>query len=98
MIHDLNQHKPYHIVTIEDPIEFVHTPIKSRVTQREVGSDTQSFNEGLRQVVRQSPDVIMIGEMRDKKRYTGGISSRFDWTFGVVTCIQSMLLKRCNES
>ena len=48
MIHDLNQHKPYHIVTIEDPIEFVHTPIKSRVTQREVGSDTQSFNEGLR--------------------------------------------------
>ena len=67
MIHDLNQNKPYHIVTIEDPIEFVHKPIQSKITQREVGSDTQSFNEGLRRVVRQSPDVIMIGEMRDKE-------------------------------
>ena len=67
MIHDLNQHQAFHIVTIEDPIEFVHHPIRSKVTQREVGSDTTSFVEGLRRVVRQSPDVIMIGEMRDKE-------------------------------
>ena len=55
MIHDLNQNKSYHIVTIEDPIEFVHKPIQSKVTQREVGSDTQSFNEGLRRVVVKVP-------------------------------------------
>jgi len=67
MVHDINQRFPYHIVTIEDPIEFIHSPIMSKITQREVGGDTQSFNEGLRRVVRQSPDVIMIGEMRDKE-------------------------------
>ncbi len=67
MVHDLNQHNAYHIVTIEDPIEFVHRPILSKITQREVGADTRSFHEGLRRVVRQSPDVIMIGEMRDKE-------------------------------
>ncbi len=67
MVHDLNKNQAYHIVTIEDPIEFVHQPIQSKITQREVGGDTRSFNEGLRRVVRQSPDVIMIGEMRDKE-------------------------------
>lgn len=67
LVHHLNSNYRYHIVTIEDPIEFVHTDIQSRITQREVGADTVSFHEGLRRVVRQSPDVIMIGEMRDKE-------------------------------
>ena len=49
MIHDLNQHQSFHIVTIEDPIELPHHPIRSKVTQREVGADTKSFVEGLRQ-------------------------------------------------
>jgi pilus retraction protein PilT len=66
MIHYINQHKRVHVVTIEDPIEFVHSDIRARITQREVGVDTNSFSEGLRRVVRQSPDVILIGEMRDE--------------------------------
>ena len=65
MVHALNSTRRAHIVTIEEPIEFVHRDIKSRITQREVGVDTRSFETALRQVVRESPDVIMIGELRD---------------------------------
>lgn len=65
MIHHINQHFARHIMTIEDPIEFIHTDNKSVVNQREVGYDTHDFKDALRQVVRQSPDVILIGEMRD---------------------------------
>ncbi len=65
MIHHINTTKKVHIVTIEDPIEFVHPEKLARVTQREVGGDTQSFHTALRHVVRQSPDVILIGELRD---------------------------------
>jgi len=54
-----------HILTLENPIEFIHSDIKSSVTQREVGLDTDSFRMGLRAALRQDPDVIMIGEMRD---------------------------------
>jgi twitching motility protein PilT len=65
LINIINQTKPLHIVTIEDPIEFLHTHNRSIVNQREVGSDTKSFAEALRHVLRQDPDVILIGEMRD---------------------------------
>jgi pilus retraction protein PilT len=65
LIHHINTHRRAHIVTIEDPVEFVHADIKSRVTQREIGSDTAGFHSALRGIVRQSPDVILIGEMRD---------------------------------
>src|SRR3990170_63307 len=65
MIHHLNTTGGYHIVTVEDPIEYVHTGIKSAVTQRELGSHTSSFAEALRHVLRQNPDVIMVGEIRD---------------------------------
>jgi twitching motility protein PilT len=65
MIEYINERRRCHIITIEDPIEFVHAHKKSIVDQREVGSDTKSFNEALRHVLRESPDVIMIGEMRD---------------------------------
>jgi twitching motility protein PilT len=65
LINIINQTKPVHIVTIEDPIEFLHTHNRSIVNQREVGSDTKSFAEALRHVLRQDPDVILIGEMRD---------------------------------
>ncbi len=65
MIHHVNRTRPVHVVTIEDPIEFVHQDAMGRVSQREVGSDTASFHHALRQVVRQSPDVILIGELRD---------------------------------
>jgi twitching motility protein PilT len=65
MVDYLNSTKDYHIVTIEDPIEYTHTSKSSIVDQREVGSDTQSFAQGLKHVLRQDPDVILIGEMRD---------------------------------
>jgi twitching motility protein PilT len=65
MINYINQNFQKHIITIEDPIEFVFSDIKSIISQREVGSDTVSFNNALRHVIRQSPDVIFIGEMRD---------------------------------
>ncbi len=65
MIQYLNNTEARHVVTIEDPIEYVHPSIKCAITQRELGSDTVSFAEALRHVLRQDPDVIMVGEMRD---------------------------------
>ncbi len=65
MINHINENKPNHIVTIEDPIEFVFESQKSLINQREVHRDTLGFNEALRSALREDPDVIMIGEMRD---------------------------------
>jgi pilus retraction protein PilT len=75
MINQINRSRPVHVVTIEDPIEFVHEDIMGRVSQREVGADTASFNHALRQVVRQSPDVILIGELRDAETMQVAISA-----------------------
>ena len=61
----VNTTRSDHIVTVEDPIEFMHPNKKSLVNQREVGADTQSFNNALKHVLRQDPDVILIGELRD---------------------------------
>jgi twitching motility protein PilT len=61
----INEHRAVNVVTIEDPIEFLHRDNKSLISQREVGTDTLSFHEALRHVVRQDPDVIMLGEIRD---------------------------------
>jgi len=61
-----NQHADGHILTIEDPIEYLHTHKKSLVTQREVGLDTASYDEALRRAMREAPSVIMIGEIRDR--------------------------------
>lgn len=65
MIDLINKTRPCHIVTIEDPLEFVHQDKKAYVTQREIGIDTADFGPALRAVVREAPDVILIGEMRD---------------------------------
>ena len=65
MINEINQEARKHVVTIEDPIEFVHEDQLSRITQREVGADTESFDMALRAALRQDPDVILVGEMRD---------------------------------
>jgi twitching motility protein PilT len=65
MINYINDSRRTHIVTIEDPIEFLHSDHNSIITQREVGIDTLTFGDALRHVMRQSPDVILIGEMRD---------------------------------
>jgi twitching motility protein PilT len=61
----INRSKPLHIVTVEDPIEFLHNHKRSIVNQRELGQDTMSFAEALRRVLREDPDVILVGEMRD---------------------------------
>lgn len=66
MINWMNQNRSEHIVTLENPIEFLHRDNKCSITQRDVGTDTESFVSGLRAVLRQDPDVILIGEMRDK--------------------------------
>lgn len=65
MINHINQHDNKHIVTLENPIEFLHRDLQSSVTQREIGVDTESFRMGLRAALRQDPDVVLIGEMRD---------------------------------
>jgi twitching motility protein PilT len=65
MINLINHERECHIVTIEDPIEFVHPHINSTVNQRELGSDTLSFPRALKSVLREDPDVILVGEMRD---------------------------------
>ena len=65
MIQHLNHYETRHVVTIEDPIEYVHPCIKCSVTQRQLGSDTLSFANALKHILRQDPDVILVGEMRD---------------------------------
>lgn len=65
MIDHINQNRYEHILTVEDPIEFVHNSQKSLINQREVHRDTQSFNNALRSALREDPDIIMVGEMRD---------------------------------
>ncbi len=65
MVNHINQTQSKHIVTLENPIEFLHRDINSSVTQREVGVDTDDFRAGLRAALRQDPDVVLIGEMRD---------------------------------
>jgi twitching motility protein PilT len=65
MIDHINETRPVHIITLEDPIEFMHRNKKAYVNQREVGEDTHSFAAALKRVLRQDPDVILVGEMRD---------------------------------
>ena len=66
MIRHLNDRRAVNIVTVEDPIEFLHRDARAIISQREVGSDTHSFHDALRHVLRQDPDVIMLGEIRDR--------------------------------
>jgi len=71
----LNQNVDHHIITIEDPIEFYHTHKKSTVNQREVGLDVPSFAEAIRRALRQDPDVILVGEMRDLETIEAAITA-----------------------
>ena len=61
----INETRRDHIITLEDPIEYIHAPIQCLINQREIGRDTESYAEGLRAILREDPDVILIGEMRD---------------------------------
>ncbi len=75
MIDWINSNRDCHIVTIEDPIEYFHTHKRSMVTQREVGVDVPSFGEAMRRVLRQDPDVILLGEMRDLETTSAAITA-----------------------
>ena len=67
MLRYINETRHAHIVTIEDPIEFIHEPQKCMIIQREVGADTESFRDAMTAAMRQDPDVIMVGEIRDRE-------------------------------
>ena len=75
MINEINLTRPEHILTVEDPIEFVYEPIKSLIHQRQIGEDTKSFANALRAALREDPDVILVGEMRDLETISLAISA-----------------------
>lgn len=75
MIDYINSTSSKHIITLEDPIEYIHSHKKSVINQREVGADTQSFANGLRAALRQDPDVILVGEMRDLETISTAITA-----------------------
>jgi len=75
MIDHINATRPVHIVTLEDPIEFMHRNKRAYVNQREIGADTRSFSSALRRVLRQDPDVILVGEMRDLETISAAITA-----------------------
>jgi twitching motility protein PilT len=75
MVDIVNSERPVHIMTIEDPIEYLHQHKLSIVNQREVGADTKSFGEALKHVLRQDPDVILVGEMRDLETISTAITA-----------------------
>ncbi|MDX6768056.1 MAG: PilT/PilU family type 4a pilus ATPase [Elusimicrobiota bacterium] len=74
-LHHINLNHQHRVITIEDPIEFFHTDIKSTIVQREVGHDTKSFGHALKHVLRQDPDVVVVGEMRDLETMQAAISA-----------------------
>jgi twitching motility protein PilT len=74
MIDYLNEHRTSHILTIEDPIEYVHLHKQSIVNQREIGTDTSTFPVALKYVLRQDPDVVLVGEMRDLETISAALT------------------------
>ena len=75
MIDEINEVRDEHIMTVEDPIEFLHHHKRCMVNQREVGADTKSFNRALKSVLRQDPDVILVGEMRDTETMSTALTA-----------------------
>jgi twitching motility protein PilT len=75
MLNEVNLNEARHIITVEDPVEFVHTNKKSLFSQRNVGTDTESFSAALKYALRQDPDVILIGEMRDRETITAALTA-----------------------
>jgi twitching motility protein PilT len=75
MVDHINEHQDVHLMTVEDPIEFLHQHKQSMINQREVGADTKSFSSALKYVLRQDPDVILIGEMRDLETIAAALTA-----------------------
>jgi len=89
MINYINSKRRCHIVTIEDPIEYLHRHNKSIINQREIGSDTKSYANALRAVLREDPDVILIGEMRDQETIATALTAAETVTWFCLLCIPS---------
>ncbi len=75
MLQQINETRPCHILTIEDPIEFIFKDAKAVVNQREIGQDTEDFASGLRAMVRENPDVVLIGELRDRETFQAAVQA-----------------------
>jgi twitching motility protein PilT len=95
MIDRINESEPLHILTIEDPVEYVHHHKRSLVNQREIHADTHSFKKALRSALRQDPDVVLVGEMRDLETIESAltIAETGHLTFGTLhtsSCVQTM--------
>lgn len=75
MVNHINENMKVHVVTVEDPIEYYHKDQQASIVQREVGSDTASFQNALKYILRQDPDVVVIGEMRDHEAVSAGITA-----------------------
>ncbi|HHX28854.1 MAG TPA: PilT/PilU family type 4a pilus ATPase [Firmicutes bacterium] len=75
IVAEISSTRPYHIITLEDPVEFLHKHGKGLVNQREIGSDTPSFADGVRAALREDPDVIVIGELRDHETAATALSA-----------------------
>ncbi|MGB9601750.1 MAG: type IV pilus twitching motility protein PilT, partial [Limisphaerales bacterium] len=75
ILNEINESRAVHIITLEDPVEFVHTPKKATFNQREMGTDFDTFSNGLRAALRQAPKVILVGEMRDRETVEIGLNA-----------------------
>ena len=75
LLNEINETKSIHVITLEDPVEFVHPQKKSTFNQREMGSDFSTFATGLRAALRQAPKVVLVGEMRDRETVEIGLSA-----------------------
>lgn len=82
MMNYVNEHRNLHVITIEDPVEYIFEPRNCIISQREIGIDVPDFPEALRYVVRQDPDLIMIGEMRRQGNHAGRVDGRGDRPLG----------------
>jgi twitching motility protein PilT len=85
MVDTINNNKRYNIITLEDPVEYMHKHKKSNISQREVGVDTPTFYSGLKSVLRQAPDVIVIGEMRDRESFEIALQASYTGHLVITT-------------
>jgi len=90
MLQEINQTRAAHIVTIEDPIEFIFNPVKSIISQREMRSDTHSWEMALRSVLREDPDVVLVGEMRDYETIAAALTVAETGTWFLQHCTQTL--------
>jgi twitching motility protein PilT len=93
MIDYINENRYDHILTVEDPIEFVHQSKKCLINQREVHRDTHGFNEALRSALREDPDIILVGEMRDLETIRLALTAAETGHLVLVHCIPPLQLK-----